>query len=885
MPGWYIHMEAAKKMADALRAGQVGPEFPGPLSKERAQELGEICHTWRNYLALGAIGPDMFYLLPDFHSPGGVLLNVVEWIRDVYEALDDQFLGAWNKYVDPVGKGAEDLANGVSGQVLDELRQTYDGLAEALKLAVVDLLAHQWDWFGLFTSGVPQGFADNAFFWSDMFHYRKTYEFAQRLWLNAETPQQKAFALGWMSHCATDVTGHSFVNAKCGGPYRDHWQRHHLIENHMDACAYDSQHGGIEPYGEYDTSALHFRIAFREGLQAPYRTKDKNGKDVPMHDAPAYDYFSGFPQYPLGGDLTSRTTRDALFDLDSNDFPEELAGLLIRTMHEIWDDGFLRPGSGEPKVLLDADPAFRDGDSGVPSVKAIQNTYWTVYKYLKFTASGGYRPPKPAPPPLVGDKRPPPFPGFSGVIDDPSRGGDQHDLNIVDVLLALLAWPAYLVELGIWAATVLPNIAVDIATYPVRETMYHLFVVPAYSAYLAARIPLVMGGFLVPKHGEIDRGLVELGVSHEHALADLRAALDSPDGKAPPTPPDEPSGRADAKSSSGADPEFPRDVVSDSGAVIANILGYPAGVRQLAQSCGRDLQPSEFLRPWAYPLKNQQGDAVAGEAARSHAGPWLQGENARSLLLPGAGHAATRSAFEKAAGPEQTDKCCETHLKKGEHLGNPVDYSLYVVGQITAAKDPDVPALPDFNLDADRGYGYRCWDWNRRVDSLAAHVNEGPVNGDKESSWHYQTFNVKFPAGPQGEPGDRFAFLQPCTPPQGCCIVDPDGKPGPLYVPGLPLCVHYLDGLAHDPGCTCKPVPPAGLASGPGTTTTVSGTAGTAVFPGSFETMPAPTQPAVQPAGSVSTTSPTISPTTPPVPHLPPSGSPGPLPPPPGTTP
>src|SRR2546430_63983 len=90
------------------------------------------------------------------------------------------------------------------------------------------------------------------FFWSDMLHYRKTYEFAQRLWTNADTPQKQAFALGWICHCATDVTGHSFVNSKCGGPYRTHWQRHHLIENHMDCSAYDSQHGSVEPYGEYD---------------------------------------------------------------------------------------------------------------------------------------------------------------------------------------------------------------------------------------------------------------------------------------------------------------------------------------------------------------------------------------------------------------------------------------------------------------------------------------------------------------------------------------------------------------------------------------------------------------------------------------------------------
>jgi hypothetical protein len=39
-----------------------------------------------------------------------------------------------------------------------------------------------------------------------------------------------------MTHLATDVTGHAFVNQISGGPFRTHWQRHHLVENHLDAA-------------------------------------------------------------------------------------------------------------------------------------------------------------------------------------------------------------------------------------------------------------------------------------------------------------------------------------------------------------------------------------------------------------------------------------------------------------------------------------------------------------------------------------------------------------------------------------------------------------------------------------------------------------------------
>jgi len=47
---------------------------------------------------------------------------------------------------------------------------------------------------------------------------------------------------------------------------------------------------------------------------------------------------------------------------------------------------------------------------------------------------------------------------------------------------------------------------------------------PLWSLYIAARKPLVMQGFLVPKSEEIMQSLVELGVSPDGPLADLAAA-------------------------------------------------------------------------------------------------------------------------------------------------------------------------------------------------------------------------------------------------------------------------------------------------------------------------------------------------------------------------
>ncbi len=75
------------------------------------------------------------------------------------------------------------------------------------------------DVFGIMSSATQTGYEDSTFFWSDMFHYRKTYQFARRLYANAlkadvdiahggtsaeakppkepsRVPKQQAFALG-----------------------------------------------------------------------------------------------------------------------------------------------------------------------------------------------------------------------------------------------------------------------------------------------------------------------------------------------------------------------------------------------------------------------------------------------------------------------------------------------------------------------------------------------------------------------------------------------------------------------------------------------------------------------------------------------------------------
>src|SRR5262249_55895780 len=159
------------------------------------------------------------------------------FVLSTWKTLDETFLQQWEQWMGPVMDDKNQLSNNLTGGMLGEVSQVLNLLTNSLDGFVLGLAAQMQDVFGLMSSGTQTGYEASAFVWSDMFHYRKTYQFARQLYANAlladdslpagepsRVPKQQAFALGWMSHCATDVAAHPFTNAKCGGPYRTHWQ-------------------------------------------------------------------------------------------------------------------------------------------------------------------------------------------------------------------------------------------------------------------------------------------------------------------------------------------------------------------------------------------------------------------------------------------------------------------------------------------------------------------------------------------------------------------------------------------------------------------------------------------------------------------------------------
>lgn len=72
----------------------------------------------------------------------------------------------------------------------------------------------------------------------EFLRWHRSGEFARALVSSATTDNQKAFALGWLTHLAASVTAEPFVNNIVGGPYRTHWWRNRLAQNFVDAWTF-----------------------------------------------------------------------------------------------------------------------------------------------------------------------------------------------------------------------------------------------------------------------------------------------------------------------------------------------------------------------------------------------------------------------------------------------------------------------------------------------------------------------------------------------------------------------------------------------------------------------------------------------------------------------
>jgi hypothetical protein len=804
--------------ATATGAGPA-PGLAGGFLGIDPKRASELMTAWPTFAAVGAIGPDLFFFCQDYSS--GPLaefefqddllmlaMRVAYWVdaaRDQnwepllvllaevnqtfasivrlllkLQAVWDDFIQAWDATIGPIVSSVDSALNDLSGGVLSAAGAAVSEFIDAIEQVAIEELATFADVFSWFSLKMRVGWDEKAFVWSDMLHYRKTNQMARALLEEAERQfklngdetqfaQFQAFALGWVCHLGTDVIAHSFVNEQCGGPFRTHWQRHHLIENHIDAWNYRQSGtvagqrgtlpadsiGADDTYTDVGVSALQFAVALDPDHSAARNVQ--NGGQYGWSQTP-----DGWARPdPLPDDTSDQ--KDAI-DIDG-DLPDWLAEGIVRALIATYHDGGPEPQnlggsafqataadvlSGLQALLNDAGiqinepldqfvaqvapaPDF-DVPAGYPLPWEVQVSYRFMITYYKFAFWSSFNLDKPRRPDVITW---PPASDFTDLASAPDLSGVSGSDPVEDVCDAILAILKWLAKEGEAIGQLLGDIAQAIlspATYPIRWALYRV-AMWAWDMVSTTHDIMAHTGFMLP-HGqlnyagngelrwsnEIDRGLISLGSSIDGSFA--QALVDAID----------PFGNLDTDPALLVPPHNPR---------AEPYPFLPVRSAQLPKGA-----VNEFRRPWAYPDQSRNtagrlyctpgevsniraevdaarlsGDLTEILAAGVHvqagtvSGPYPQGATPDEVFFRTGQpvQATQRARYEQAASPAHTDALNEELIGRAaatddSPLGDPVQFCAYLMGRVLS---PAYEYEADFNLDADRGYGYRCWDWIR----------------------------------------------------------------------------------------------------------------------------------------------------------------------------
>ncbi len=840
MPGPFTHIYTARRVAEALasesttddfirtrdeallRIQRLDPDLVGRLDRNRC---AAAMANWPKFAAVGAIGPDLFFWMQDYNNkaipcdeimlamsllyylddqgrlddPYDGLLTILAEVSSSWASilrflikLDQiwqKFLKVWNATIGPIVDKVGEVIDDLTGGLLSALGDALGELKNALLNLVEEEVLTEGDVFGWFALKLRSGLDEQSFLWSDMTHYRRTSVIPARLIFKARVmlesddaltrehgEQLLAFSLGWICHVGTDVIEHSFVNEQAGGPFRTHWQRHHLIENHIDAWNYQCTGNGTLPpddfvgfqpsYPSIADSALYFAVQIPQGIDGLPQADKQGDLRKPL---------------PEGSDQATQDERKTLLDTDGA-LPLWLAETVIEVFVELYakpeegGDAALQATLGEGTVphplnldgqsfqdLLDASPGVIGkwldvlgvdnvgqalGDlrkiiapdapfkipPGFPHPWELQASYRFMLSWFKrqFVATADMDRPEPptifTPPASDFTFGPPDFSGVS-PNDSPAAQACEAIAALLDWLFKSLEQAAQavydLVKSAASAATILPRLGLYYGvTLPLWEASENIRMVLVHLGYMLPQSQLLYADGNLRRPNEIDEELITLGHSVDGAFSAALAAAADPLGNLDKDPSLTAVGKRDVLGA--PSPWLP----------VRTTKGQkPPGL--FSRFTGND--EVEYQRPWAFPDRTNDPDPKkAGnylERPLSIAGPYLTDSMPHELITtfrPISNEA--RTLYEGAGCPRDTELVSLAfvlHNSAGaiknrgfdgtNPLGDPVVFSTYLIGQI--ANNPGY--LANFNLDADRGYGYLCWDWTRRPGTPAIWPQDG----------------------------------------------------------------------------------------------------------------------------------------------------------------
>jgi hypothetical protein len=118
----------------------------------------------------------------------------------------------------------------------------------------------------------------------------------------------------------------------------------------------------------------------------------------------------------------------------------------------------------------------------------------------------------------------------------------------------------------------------------------------------------------------------------------------------------------------------------------------------------------EYQHPYRYPLS-------PSENCVTYPGPFVKGTDAEYLVTDAiAGNLNIVASLANCATPNDTVQFCYENVDAANNLGDPVNFSTFLIWQLARTGDDSLEKnITEWNLDSDRGYGFKSWDWNRNL--------------------------------------------------------------------------------------------------------------------------------------------------------------------------
>lgn len=562
--------------------------------------VGSVLSSHPKEANFGSIGPDMV-----FWADWGGITPFVNAVFDVFHTLDgvyEKLAALWK----PIGDAIDKVETVLTGGLSDSISETTAYCSAILNTAMLDLITDKVNYFENvlhpeFQKASSGPFPEKGWNWLDFLHHRRTGEFNKALIRRAQAsgdPGQRAYAYGWLSHVTADVVGHAYVNQAVGGPWRSHFQRHHIQENFMD----------VWTWGFYRTPGV--TLALPGG---------------------SYD-FDSFT------DLGSANLHE-LIDL-GDDLPNSLQTLIAGSLRDVY---LSKP---HPELV-----AF-------PGKSEINRAYQMQKEAFEIMTGKDRKLGPPKVPKVFGDLEPPTFPGAGGSGGGGSgSGGSSGGFSLLDILAAIAKFIAdtviYVAELAIW----LVSKVTSLLTYPVRLALY-LVQLGLYQVYRAFRWALVISGYVYPDVDQLADPFAEQFLNPNPANM-----LNGPKLEFPLE-----------KDHCG---EFPTSGVEKNAALVGP-YGHHGNNHPFWFIEG---EPTDTIVPT---IETQLSNSTSAEATIEIAGQLKDNSNRGGPYRGGLGSAV------------------DFFLRRAEELHK-------------NAGNPDPMLLPDWNLDADRGYGFLCWEATTRL--------------------------------------------------------------------------------------------------------------------------------------------------------------------------